>query len=290
MTEISAALASGLSSASGDAQAIIDAVTEGLKASPLSADGRFFVAGKSLKVIDLEDHLDAHRDRPRRKVGTYAVHDGESFVAYLAKHGLDRETEVWADVVKARIVGVINGHLGTTGDGLHASAGWADHRVTYDVQYTDAWKAWAAHDGKLLDQSTFAEHLEDRAIDIIRPTAAEMLELAQTFQATIGVKFESSKLLSSGERQLEYREQVDAKAGRAGQLEVPKDFELALTPFEGASPYRVVARFRYRIQDGVLRVGYRLERPADMLRDAFLGVVDKIEEGIEAPVFRGVSA
>ena len=282
-----------LSATIGDAQAIIDTATAAALPAPL-VGGRLHAiavpAGGSVQVIDIEEHLEKFRERPLRKTGTYAVHDGESFVAYLAKHGLDHETEVWADVTKARIVGVINGHLGTTGDGLHDYAGWADHRITYDVQYTDAWLAWAKHDGKLLQQSQFAEHIEDRSIDIIRPAAADMLELAQHFQASSAASFESSKLLSSGQRQFEYKETVDAKAGRRGQLEIPKDIELALTPFEGASPYRVLARFRYRITDGALFVGYKIERPADLLREAFLGVVEKIEEGIEAPVFRGVSA
>lgn len=269
-----------------DAQAVIDAALRSaeptiigdssLAAFVVPADGR-------LEVVDLEKRLESYQPTPRRKAGEFRVHDAASFLAYLSKHGAD-ETEVWADAQAARIVAVLNAHT------LSRTAGWADHRLVYSVQHTDAWKAWALHDGKLLDQSTFAEHIEARALDIMRPTAAEMLELAQTFQATIGVRFESTKLLSSGERQFEYRETVDAKAGRAGKLDVPKDFELALTPFEGADRFKVTARFRYRISDGALRIGYRLDRPSDVLREAFLSVVEAIESGTEHPVFRGVSA
>ncbi|HET7690007.1 MAG TPA: DUF2303 family protein [Nocardioidaceae bacterium] len=278
----------------GDAQTIVDAALAAAEPKPLGPN-RFHVvtapAGATVRLIDTDVELDEFAERPRRKSGTYAVHDADSFVGYLEKHGLGQHTtEVWADVTKARVVGVINAHLGTTGDGIEDYAGWADHRVTYDVAYTDAWKAWAKFDGQLLSQSDFAEHIEERAIDIISPSAAEMLELAQHFQATTGVTYESSKLLSSGERQFEYKETIDAKAGKRGQLEIPKEFQLALTPFEGADPYRIVARFRYRLDNGVLRIGYRLERPSDLLRDAFLGVVAKIEENVEAPVYRGVSA
>lgn len=275
-----------LTSVPGDAQAIIDVATQAAIPTVLD-EGRFHAfavpAGGAVEIIDLEAYLDEYRDRPRRKKGSYTAHDADGFVRYLGKHGLP-ETEVWADVTAARVVAVINAHDTTE------AAGYGDHRLTYAVLPTDAWRAWVANDGKLLAQSDFAEHIEDRSGDIVRPTAAEMLELAQTFQATIGVRFESSKLLSSGERQLEYRETVDAKAGRAGAFDIPKDFELGLIPFEGADRYKVTARFRYRITDGALRIGYRLERPSDVQREAFLGVVSAISAGIDAQVFRGVSA
>lgn len=275
-----------------DAAAIIDAARH-VAPARIGAEDRFYAAavpsGAQLKVVDLEIERDKFADRPRRKQGTYRVQDSTSFIAYMAKHALP-ESEVWADATRFQVVAVVNAHMGQTGDGVEDYAGWADHRVSYAVQYTEAWKAWAALDGKLLGQSEFAEHIEDRAIDVQRPNAAEMLELAQHFEATTGGVFESSKILSSGERQFTYKETIDAKAGRTGQLEIPKDFELALIPFEGAPAYKVTARLRYRIDNGHLRIGYRLERPNDICRQAFLDVVEEIENGIEAPLFRGVSA
>lgn len=261
-------------------QPVIDAVTraaapkeltEGLVGIVVPSDGR-------VEIVDVVERMAKHAEHPDRKRGTFAVHGAESFVAYLAKHG-EPETEVWADAINARILGIVNAH--------GVSAGWADHRVLYSVQHTPAWRAWTERDGKYVDQSTFAELIEDRLTDIVRPAAADMLELAQTFQATIGVRFESSKLLSSGERQLAYRETVDAKAGRAGNLEIPRDFDLALVPFEGAAAFKVTARFRYRITDGELRVGFRLNRPEDVLREAFGTVVEAIASGVDAPVFMG---
>lgn len=268
-----------------DAQAVIDAAVRSAQPT-IVADKIALVpvpAGGHVEKIDLRAELAPYDERPARKRGTFAVHDADSFVAYLSKHALPN-TEVWADATAAKVVGVVNAHSG--GKDV---AGWGDHRVTFAAAETDAWRAWAARDGQLLSQSDFAELIEERSVDIIRPSAADMLELAQTFEATIGVRFESSKLLSSGERVLEYREQVDAKAGRAGKLEIPKDFELALIPFEGADRFKVTARFRYRITDGALRVGYRLDRPADVKREAFLSVVQSIGERIEQPVLRGVS-
>ena len=266
-----------------DTAAIIESATRAAEPHALDDDGRFFSIvvpqGGEATVIDLEHESESFRATPRRKTGTYTVHDAESFNAYVAKHG-DQDTEVWADVKAARITAVLNANGG-------AGPRWEDHRVVYGVQHTTAWQAWVKLDGHMGDQSTLAEHLEDRAIDILEPTAADMLELAQTFQASMGVTFGSSKRLSSGEAQLEYREQVDATGGKAGQLAIPSSFVLALKPFEGAAAFKVTARLRYRITGGTLRIGYKLERPEDVLRDAFLTVVEGVEEGVNAPVFRG---
>lgn len=267
---------------SAKVQPVIDAALRGAEPKTI-ADGLvgFVVpATGRLETVDVTERLAKHQPHPARKRGTYTAQDAPSFLAYLAKHGRP-ETEVWADQVGSRIVGIIDAHGAD-------NAGWGEHRVLYAVQHTPAWRTWMERDGKLLDQNTFAELIEDRLVDIVRPVAADMLELAQTFQATIGVRFESSKLLSSGERQLAYRETVDAKAGRTGNLEIPRDFDLALVPFEGADAFKVTARFRYRITDGELRVGYRLNRPEDVLREAFASVVEDIRAVADAPVFLGV--
>lgn len=275
----------------GNAQAIIETATRAADPVPLDEGKRFYSIAlpDGHVLVDLERERTTLLDRPRRKTGTYKVHDADSFLAYIGKHG-DQGTEVWADSVNAVLTGVLNAN--EAGDYLDARH--EDHRVVYGVQHTDAWKAWIANDGRLLDQVSFAEHIEARSIDVIQPSAAEMLELAQTFQAKTKVDFESSQLLSSGERQFEFRETTDAKAGRKGTLSIPTEFSLALTPFEGADPFKVKARFRYRINDGGLSLGYRLERPNDVLREAFLSVVTKVQSAladdaypITTPVLRG---
>ncbi len=278
-----------------NAQAIVNAATRAAEPTALDDSVRFHTVVSpdgTVEVLDLEKLADEAKfsHTPRRKRGTYKVHDAQSLVAYLEKHA-DPDTEVWADAVAAKIVGVLDAHENT--DGSVPGARHEEHRVEYAVLLTEAWKAWAEHDGKLLDQETLAEHFESRSIDIRKPAAADMLELAQSFRATTSLAFESSKRLSDGQRQFEYREDVTAQAGKKGQLDIPETFELALKPFEGADGFKVTARFRYRLSSGRLLVGYKLDRPEDVLRQAFQTVVEKVEEGVaeldrlNSPVFLG---
>jgi uncharacterized protein YfdQ (DUF2303 family) len=241
-------------------------------------------AGGKVEVRDIEDALAKYRATPSRKTGCFHVHDADSFISYVRKHGLDGATEVWSDAQGQRITGVINGHS----DG--SDAGWGDHSVVYQVALTDAWKAWMRLNGNLVDQVTFANHVEDRMVDIIEPDAATLLEIAQSFEATTRVAFESANVLSSGERQFVYREETDARAGQSGTLSIPKEFVISVQPFEGAEMFELTARLRYRLREGQLTIGYQLVRPEDILRAAFVSVSDHVAAGVDAPVFLGTTA
>lgn len=274
-----------------DTQAIINTAIEAATPKPIDEDGegRFFSlvvpAGASAQTIDLEELRNQFRATPRRKKGGFTAQNAETFAEYILKHHGDSDgTEVWADVPSLTILGVLNAHGG-------AEAGWGDHRVRFTAQTTPAWRAWAKYDGKMLDQVEFAEHIEQRLIDVRNPTGATLLELAQTFHATSSAAFKSSQMLASGERKFAYEETVKATAGQNGEITIPRVFELAFEPFEGStSKWKVIARLRFRIKDGHLTLGYVLERPEDILRDAWLEVVDDVQTRIavaDIPVWQG---
>lgn len=251
--------------------------TAALAAEPMEVEpGRVYTvaspAGTSVQVVDRD--LDKYRDRPRRKAGQATVLDAESFIAYVTKHGIDSETEIWANPKHGNITAVINAHTASPDQ-----AGWGDHRCVLALQQTPAWQTWVGRDGQLFEQADFAELVEQRLIDFVGnhpsipgevfPSGAEMLELAQHFQATRSARFERSQRLKSGQTSLGYVENIEASAGTKGQLTVPDFFALALQPFEGSKGFLVRARFRYRLTGSQLRVGYVLERPEDIERQAF---------------------
>lgn len=244
----------------------------------------FVLPGGGVHVVD-NDH-DVYRDHPRRKTGHVQLRTAQSLVQYVDKHAM-AETELYADVDTGKVVAVINAHGGSEEDTNPGPAGWGDHRATLTVKRTPAWQAWANRNGAWMSQLDFAEHLEDRLVDIVKPTGADMLELAQTFQANRSVAFKSSKRLTNGETQLEYREEIDATAGKIGQIAIPDRFTLALIPFEGGDAIRVDARLRYRINGQQLMLSYVLDRPEEILALAFDGVLEHIETEAERTIYRG---
>lgn len=223
-----------------------------------------------------------HTGVPPRKSGTTTVRDARSWLAYFSKHS-GGASEVYADSERLTVTGVLNAHGAD-------EASWGDHRVVLALRTTDAWKQWTKYDGELLGQEEFAEFLEDHLPELLEPSSADMLEIAQSIQAATKVDFQSGVRLSSGQRQFQYVETTTTKAGQKGQLTVPETFVVGLVPFEGSEGYRLTARLRYRITDRGLRMGYKLERPADILRTAFSDVVDAVDGDIEQPILNGTPA
>ncbi|MFE2965549.1 DUF2303 family protein [Streptomyces sp. NPDC059340] len=223
-----------------------------------------------------------HTGIPPRKSGTTTVRDSASWLAYFGKHS-NEASEVYADSERLTVTAVLNAHSAE-------EASWGDHRVVLALRTTAAWKQWMQHDGNLLEQEDFAEFLEDHLPELLEPASADMLEIAQSIQAASKVDFQSGVRLSSGQRQFQYVETQTTKAGQKGQLTVPETFVIGLIPFEGSEGYRLTARLRYRITERGLRMGYKLERPADTLRTAFADVVNTIDGDIGQTVMNGTPA
>jgi uncharacterized protein YfdQ (DUF2303 family) len=270
-----------LSSTNGEAQTIVDTTLRSAPPAELEPGKVYaFHTASGVHKIDLTGP--EHTGTPPRKTGTTTVRDAASWIAYWEKHA-DTNSEVYADSERLTVTAVLDAHT-------EDAARWSGHRLMLSLRQTDAWKQWLQYDGKLLGQEQFAEFLEDHLPELLEPSSADMLEIAQSIQATTKVDFQSGTRLATGQRQLQYVETTTAKAGQKGQLTIPETFVVGLIPFEGSEGYRLTARLRYRIEGSGLRMGYKLERPGDIQRTAFADVVAAIGEQIDAPVMNGVPA
>lgn len=267
---------------STEADAIINAARMGAEPSILDLGEYHIVptANGDVRVFDLTG--DEYRAQPRRKAGTVTVCDVPSFLAVYGKHA-SSDAEVFADRSRGTVTAILDAHTGYGG-----APQWQGHRVVLQLKHTDAFNAWAAVNGKLMAQNAFAEFIEDRRADIIEPTAADVLELAQTFQATTKVDFKSSTILKSGQRQLSYVESIAASAGQRGEMAVPDHLQLAVAVWEGATVAdAITARLRFRIVDGRLNLAVILDQLTDVVQAAFEGVIADVQAGIPVPVLRG---
>lgn len=267
-------------------QAVIDAARLGqppVKITTVGAKEHWSVPspqGTALKVIDLEDGLPA----PLRKRGCVQVFDAVSFNAILAANdGGNATIYINRDIDTPSIVAVLNGNGGN-------GPGWGDFRAEIVFRFTPQWKKWKTIDGAMLAQVQFAEFVEDNLNDIIDPPGATMLEIAQYLSATRSVDFKSAVRLSSGVIQFQNIESMDAKVG-AGQTAIPETITLGIAPVFGLPPFKVEARFRYRIVEGKLKLGVKIQRMEDIMaavvNDMVVGTVASEGRpavvGIDAP-------
>lgn len=261
-----------------EARVVAELATRAARAETVVIGGRSVLVSVTPQGAIHTADLDQYGTRPQRKTGFVALHESASFSTYVSEHA-DDGTTLYGDWRALSIIAVLDDH--------GAEPGWAQHRATLRLRTTPEWDRWVGANGKLVDQQAFAEFIEDNLADIREPPAADLLEIAQSFQAANKVSFSSGLRIASGEVQLTYREEIAATAGRDGKLQVPSEFELQLAPFEGAAPYKVKARLRYRIREGRLAIGFALVRHEDVIRTAFTEEANGIAETTGRTVLMG---
>lgn len=237
--------------------------------------------GHTYVPVDLE----SKQDHPRRKRGHVELHTSDALVAYIGRHlhgeGIESPATIYAHADHGEFVALLN-------DSTAGQPGWGDHRAELALRKTEGWKRWATRDGLMGSQGDFAQHIEDGLAEIVDPSGADMLELAQTFQAHTTVRFKQALYLDNGQRSLQYEESIEAQAGRSGSITIPKQFRLVLAPYDGTEEVEVLARLRHRISNGSLSIGYKLVRPIEVERAAFDATLEQIaSQLVHVQVFRG---
>jgi uncharacterized protein YfdQ (DUF2303 family) len=273
-----------------EAQAVIDiarqAAEMSLRGLDPAKDARLVSIatphGYTRELLDLSEYLPI----PQRARGVVAAQTVDSFVAYVARHDDAPSTTIWADIDHGVLTAVIDDHNAATGD--QPDPGWGDHRAILTLKPTDEWRHWTNANGRWMDQEAFAEHIEDGQVEITTPAAGDLLDIVQTMQGHTAAEWKSATRLDNGSVQFVYQEEATARAGGTGDIEIPTRFELLIIPFLGEPPVALTARLRYRVKSGKLTLAYKLDRPADVKRDAIDRIADRLAEKFgNARVFVG---
>lgn len=271
-----------------ETQSIIDLATNAALAEELNL-GRYYVITTSTgEVVQIDLTGSQYRDYPARITGTAAVDTVASLLAYWDKHHTDA-SDVFTDRTKYTITAVIDAHAGTEpGEGNLVD--WQQHRATCTLVLSNPLATWLGGNGKLMSQEEFAEFVEQNIPFIGEPPAADLKEMAETFQATTTAEFRAGVKFVSGQRTIQYNETVDATI-RNGSIPVPAMLTLALPIWRGDTEARLfTARLRYRANTpspGKLSIGYVLDRPQDVIDAAFAAAVTQVAEHVGRPVLSG---
>jgi uncharacterized protein YfdQ (DUF2303 family) len=241
-------------------------------------DVPFVVISNDHDVIKLEDTLRF----PLRTRAKVQINAADSFIDYVNKHKSDMTALYGLMGEKPSFLAVID-------DNQLFIPAWRDHQARYACPLSPEWLVWTSkeHNGKTKSQVDFARFIEDNLLDIVEPTAADMLAVSRTLEAKRSVQFNSGVRLDNGDVQFTFNEETKGTAGK-GTLEVPERFGIAIPVFEGGDKYAVDARFRYRISNGgELTMWYELERPHKVIEHATKEVWAAIAEGTGLPITNG---
>jgi uncharacterized protein YfdQ (DUF2303 family) len=233
--------------------------------------GQFAMVPQGFNVESLEQF----QTRPNRHQADHRFVSIASLIEYLNRFAR-AESMIAADASDATISCCIDG------DKVDEPS-FKEHHAMFTAQQSDKLKAWRGICGKPMTQVAFGLFLEERAVDVVVPEAASVMEMVMTFDATKKVVFKSSMRLHDGSRQFQYVEDNEARGG----VTLPDHFIILAPVYRGMEPQRIKFMVRYRIEDGALRFIVQMHDGEEVMREAFERCVDALQAGLKAelPVY-----
>lgn len=280
--------------------------TETISSSDTTRGPLLILRPKGLDVLDVEKLIESHAARPNRLKGSTALGTIDSFISETNLFGAHGDVRVFATYEPATMTAVFNYHSPAVvpnesdaqGVAEPQRAGWLDHRATYNFPLSPEWIGWLAQDGEAMSQTEFAEFIEDHVADVEQisledlgdpsspmrklvkdlggtlATTAELVALSRGLDLNVESRIASHTKLASGEGQLVFEERHTGSGGDT--ISVPNLFMVTIPVFEGAGPWRMLARLRYRVVAGKLTWSYQLHKPDRSLRKAIEEEVAKV--------------
>lgn len=170
----------------------------------------------------------------------------DSFVEYFNKYK-DQDSRVFASFVLASgsMTVAITAILDYLTPGALSLPTLRKHRLTLRLIQTPAWQTWMANDGKMLDQSAFADFLDDNISDIVDPLGADIAALCR---------------------------------------DIPDYFSVRLQPFMGGEEYDIRCRFKFKTDDGHLTLGFKTVSITRLLQKELERISNEIAAGVSPNV------
>lgn len=265
-------------------------------------DGDGGIVTQSLKAL-----IEEYRTAPERRVGVATMLTLESLIDHTNRFK-DADTAVFADNRRDTpcLLTVFDYHR----IGAEGAPRFGTHRASYQFPLSDEWQAWAKFDGATMDQSEFAEFLEDRIGDVEVPPElggddeptqklaallarlggrlagpATLMDLSRGLKVTADERVHQALNLSSGESQIQYA--CEHRDEQGAPLKVPNLFLITIPVFNSGDVFRIPVRLRYRVRGGAISWSYHLHRTDQVFDAAFTDACRMVIEATELPLFVG---
>lgn len=224
------------------------------------------------------ESLERFQDTPNRVDARPTFRDTASLVGYVNRFA-DPTIAVLTSSATARTITATLDHHKTDG-----TPGWAAWTPSFAAQFDARFDAWRQINGRPLSQIKAGQFLEERAVDVIEPDAATIMDMVMQFDALKKVTFKQSTRLHDGQRQFQYIEENEAR----GAVTLPEKIKLRLPIFDGMEPDVFMVRLRFRIDDGSLNFSFEIHDQAEVEDVAFQRCEDAVRTGVaeSIPLYR----
>jgi uncharacterized protein YfdQ (DUF2303 family) len=258
--------------------------------------------GRGRELVSVKKFLDEYLTAPERRTGTATMTTLESFIAH-AKRFADKGSAIFAstsDPKSPKLTAVLDYH----GPGAQSEPRFGVHRTKYMFPLSDEWTAWTARNGMQMEQSTFAEFLETRLIDIMPPEEAQdrikgfvqrlgiklaspqrLLELSRGLSIRMETNVTNSQVLSTGETRLVFSEEAKDESG--APLNVPNGFGINIPFFKNGPLYQIPVRLRLKKVGAKITWTMLLSHVELVWDDAIRGACETVAKETGLPLMFG---
>lgn len=246
--------------------------------------------------------LDPYRETPIARVGTSSHTRLDSFIDHVNRFKGERSAVFAVDNMTApKLTAIFDYHHA----GHDSDPGNLKHKSVYSFPLSDEWKAWSQADGKAMSMTDFAAFLEDHIVDVTadKPQSdaakdflaksggnlaspSKLIEIARGLQVNEASTLREARNLSTGEAEVVFQsEHLDANGNK---LVLPNAFMICIPIFARAEVFdQILARFRYRKQNGGIVFWFDLWRPDLVFENAFTEACDRVKALTGLPLFVG---
>lgn len=248
--------------------------------------------------------LESFQATPNRIVERRQFSEVPSLSAYVSRFATE-DTIAFADWRKRSILSMIDYHtppslpsslpddetsVGAFTPFVPAQPSHNDHSAEFIATLSPEYAAWSALARQgYVGQKALGEFLEDRAIDVVNPDPATIMDIVLKFEVTRTAKISSGQKLSNGTVQFQY---VQEDGQKKGAVAFPEVLFLRIPLYEGGNPIGILVRLRYDITDGVLRFAVKIADQDNLERAAFEDCVAQFAKLMETaplgvpPIYR----
>lgn len=267
-------------------------------------------------VSSIKRFIDEAREHPKRREGTSAMQNIDSFVAMTNRFKGDHSAVFGickAEEADLSLTTVFDYH--DPADTKDGTPRFMSHKCVYRFPVSDEWKAWMVMNDEWINQNDFAEFLEEHIIDVAAPPAFDSKPDLTEFEkhllnliSTLGSKFtgpsgilelsrglsirteetlQQRQSLATGEMALTFSN--EHKNTEGGKLMVPDLFLINIPVFKNGANYLIPVRLRFRKDGPKLLWKFLLHRTELIVNHAFNEGCEKVKAETELPLFIGQS-
>lgn len=266
----------------------------------------FLITRNDVKVQEITPAGKATIYKPQAVTQAVQVQDVDSFIHYTNRM-MNEDSMIFADIANSVVHGVIDYHqmpeanhggASTLAAGRAPVADHTEHTVTLNLPFSIEWMTWTRANNKLMTHKDFATFLEENAQDIMplpkrvglatseqdADMPETLIELTRSLQVTNKVDFASVVRHGDYER-IEFSKQSDATA--KGTIGLPVSFEIVIPVYFGEASVSLRCFTRKKVEDGILSIGFSINRAENVRQDEFKRIVSNIAGSTELTTLFG---